>query len=76
MAKIYCLMTYRLHKELKELREFVESKYKYNQESPTMWFDHYSVTMAQTRIREIQSLLRELQSDKQVSTPDCDKKTL
>lgn len=74
MAKIYCFTRYKLNRELNELRSFVADKYKYNRTAPsTIWFDHYSITMAQHRIDEIVMQLRNL-SDTTVSEKEVDKK--
>lgn len=76
MAKLYCFIRYKLNRELNELRTFVADKYKYNRTAPsTIWFDHYSITMAQQRIDEIVSQLRELNLDTPVSKKEVDKET-
>lgn len=74
MAKIYCFTRHKLCRELKELKEFVENKYKYSRDVSAMWFDHYAVTNAQMRIREIHRILEGLGSDTADSKEDSDTK--
>lgn len=74
MAKTYCFIRYKLIRELDELRTFVAEKYKYNRTAPsTIWFDHYSITMAQQRIDEILLQLLEHNRDTPVSKKEVDK---
>ncbi len=60
MAKIYDYTRFKILREIKDLENFVRLKYEQAKKNEFMWFDHYTVTNARSRVDELKKELEAL----------------
>lgn len=63
MAKVYDYARFKILREIKDLENFVRTKYEESKKTEYMWFDHYSVSYTRMRIDELYRQLNEMDND-------------
>ena len=63
MAKIYDYARLKILREIKDLENFVRTKYEESKKTEHMWFDHYRVSHTRMRIDELYRQLNEMDND-------------
>lgn len=66
MAKVYDYTRFKILREIRDLENFVRQKYDEAKTTEFMWFDHYSVTHARSRVDQLRKELEAL-NDSSVS---------
>jgi hypothetical protein len=60
MAKVYDYNRFKILREIKDLENFVRRKYDEAKTMEFMWFDHYSVAHARSRVEQLKKELEAL----------------